>query len=349
MTRLKRSDLCGHCLRRQRHGKGFSYRWDTGDPVDPATKERIQELAIPPAWKAVWICPWPNGHIQALGVDARGRRQYRYHDVWRVHRDREKFVRVLNFARSLPTLRQIVERDLATNDIGKDRILACTVRLLDEGCFRIGGEQYVEENETFGLATLRKEHVQVSGRALRFTYPAKGSVERIIEVRDSEVSNVLQCLKRRRSGDGHLFAYKEGGRWVDLKSADINEYIKEAVGEEYSAKDFRTWSATMLAAMVLARGTPRLNPGNTTRKRIISSAVKEVAEYLGNTPAVCRKSYIDPRVIDRFESGETVASAIRTLEEVTMPLTGAGRTRVETAVVALLGEEEAKRGSSVAA
>ena len=348
MPRLRRSDLTGHCIHRRRCGQGFSYRWDVGEPIDASTKDRIKSLAIPPAWEEVWICPWPNGHIQALGTDARGRRQYLYHDAWRVHRDREKFERMLSFASSLATLRRRVKRDIATEELSKVRVLACAVRLLDEGCFRIGGEQYADENETFGVATLRKEHVQVAGRMLRFTYPAKGSIERIMEVQDPEACSIVTTLQHRRSRDGHLFAYKEGGRWVDLKSTDVNAYIKEIVGAEFSAKDFRTWSGTMLAAVVLARATPAKHLGRTTRNRIISSAVKEVAEYLGNTPIVCRKSYIDPRVIDLFTSGETVAGAIDALDDVTPPFPCSERARIEAAVIALLQEDKGQETLGVA-
>jgi len=339
MSRLRRSDLTGYCIQRRRCGKGFSYRWDVGEPIDTSTKERINSLAIPPAWEEVWICPWPNGHIQALGTDARGRRQYLYHDAWRLHRDREKFERVLIFAGSLATLRRRVKRDIANDELTKARVLACAVRLLDEGCFRIGSEQYTDENETFGLATLRKEHVRVVGNTLSFTYPAKGSIERSMEVHDPQAASLVHLLKNRRSADGHLFAYKEGTRWVDLTSSDVNAYIKEIVGTEFSAKDFRTWSGTMLAAVVLARATTTKRIGTTTRNRIITSAVKEVAEYLGNTPTVCRKSYIDPKVIDRFTSGETVEDIIETLGTLTPPFPRSARTRIETAVIALLLDE----------
>jgi DNA topoisomerase IB len=349
MPRLRRSDLSGHCIHRRRRGKGFSYRWDGGEPIDDSTKGRIKSLAIPPAWEEVWICPWPNGHIQAMGTDARGRRQYLYHDAWRVHRDREKFERVLSFASSLATLRRRVNRDIAIDELSKVRVLACAVRLLDEGCFRIGGEQYADENETFGLATLRKEHVRVVGNTLSFTYPAKGSIERSMELRDPKAASIVNTLQHRRSRDGHLFAYKQGGRWVDVTSSDINAYIKEMVGTEFSAKDFRTWSGTMLAAVVLARAAPTKHIGKTARNRIISLAVKEVAEYLGNTPIVCRKSYIDPKVIDRFTSGETVVGTIEALGHITPPFPRSARTRIETAVIALLQEDEGQGTLGVAA
>jgi DNA topoisomerase IB len=349
MPRLRRSDLSGQCIHRRRCGTGFSYRRDGGEPIDDSTKERIKSLVIPPAWEEVWICPWPNGHIQAMGTDARGRRQYLYHAAWRVHRDREKFERVVSFASSLAALRRRVNRDIAMEDLGKVRVLACAVRLLDEGCFRIGGEQYAEENETFGLATLRKEHVSIVGNTLSFTYPAKGSIERSMEVRDPKAASIVSSLQHRRSRGGHLFAYKQGDRWVDLKSSDVNAYIKEIVGTEFSAKDFRTWSGTMLAAVVLARAAPTKHVGNTARNRIISSAVKEVAEYLGNTPTVCRKSYIDPKVIDRFTSGETVAGTIEALGQVTPPFPRSARTRIETAVIALLQDGDGQETVSVAA
>lgn len=344
MARLRRSDLSGgHCIRRRRAGPGFSYRWDTGDPVDGDTRRRIQALAIPPAWTDVWICPWPNGHIQAVGTDAKGRRQYRYHDAWREHRDREKFRRILTFAQALPGVRRQVAADLDQEGLPRTRVLACAVRLLDEGCFRIGSEQYAEENETFGLATLRREHVTVSGSTLHFDYPAKGSIDRELEVDDPAAAAVVALLKKRRGGGGHLFAYRDGRRWVEMASSEVNAYIKDIAGDDYSAKDFRTWSGTVHAAAVLARSDPAAAPSAAARKRLVVAAVKETAAYLGNTPAVCRKSYIDPGVVDRFDAGETIAAALRRVKDPTAPLRSADRQRVEAAVLSLLGAERAGR------
>jgi DNA topoisomerase IB len=262
-------------------------------------------LAIPPAWTDVWICPWSNGHIQAVGTDAAGRHQYRYHDQWRIERDKAKFDRVLEFAAALPNLRKRVGRDLEADGLSRDRVLAAIVRLLDVGFFRVGGEEYAHEHETFGVASLRKEHVRIDDGAMVFHYPAKASVERIVEVRDVQACDVVAALRRRRSGGANLFAYRQGRRWVEVHAQDVNEYIKGIVGNDFSAKDFRTWSATVVAAAALAEQEPAPDSG-TGRHQAVRDAVAEVAEHLGNTPAVSRSSYIDPRVVERFEDGETI-------------------------------------------
>ncbi len=250
---------------------------------DPDVRERIEELAIPPAWQDVWICPYPMGHIQATGVDAAGRKQYRYHDRWRQRQDAAKFDEMLGFARSLPRVRASVERDLAREEMDRARVLACALRLLDRGFFRIGSESYAEENETYGLATMKKGHVQVDGERVRFDYAAKGKQQRVESFVDPSVAEVVEQLKRRRGGSDELLAYKDGGRWQDVKSQDINEYLKEITGADFSAKDFRTWSATVLAAWFLALAGPT-TAAKTARKRVQARVVKEVAKHLGNTP-----------------------------------------------------------------
>ena len=278
-------------------------------------RRRIDELAIPPAWEDVWICPYPMGHIQATGVDAAGRKQYRYHERWRQRRDAEKFDEMLDFARALPDLRRQVERDLDRGEMNRERVLACALRLLDRGFFRIGSESYAEENDTYGLATMKKRHASVDGGLVIFDYEAKGKQRRIQSFVDSEAAEVVDRLKRRRAGDDELLAYKEGGRWRDVKSQDINDYLKEITGAAFSAKDFRTWSATVLAAWFLALSAQ--DPAaKTSRKRQQAQVVKEVAKHMGNTPAVCRSSYIDPRIFDRHDGGMTIAGATELLEEV---------------------------------
>jgi DNA topoisomerase IB len=276
--------------------------------ADQQTLDRIRALAVPPAWTHVWICPWPNGHIQAVGTDAAGRRQYRYHDQWRVERDREKFDRTVDFAAGLPGLRAQVRRELAANGLGRERVLAAIVRLLDVGLFRIGGEEYADEHETFGVASLRKEHVSFRNGATVFKYEAKGSIERVVEIRDAPTSEVVRALHRRRSGGPNLFVYKEGRRWVEIHANDVNDYIKEAMGDQFSAKDFRTWSGTVLAAAALAEEEPVSEP--SARRKAVTKAVAKVAEHLGNTPAVSRSAYIDPRVVERFEEGETIEATL---------------------------------------
>ncbi len=279
--------------------------------TDDEVLARIHDLVIPPAWKDVWICPYPGGHIQATGVDQRGRKQYLYHRAWRERRDQEKFDEMLRFARALPVLRGRVDRDLGREDTGYERILATAVRLLDRGFFRIGSEDYAVENETYGLATMRKKHVALRGDLLRFDYPAKSGKQRVQRVVDPEVASVVQHLKRRRGGGEELLAYKRGRAWQDVKSADINAYIKEITGEDFSAKDFRTWGATVLAAVALAVSPAR--ESTTARKRAVTRAIKEVAHHIGNTPAVARASYVDPRVIDRYLDGLTIAPALEDL------------------------------------
>ncbi len=283
---------------------------------DPRTLERIRELAIPPAWREVWICPDENGHIQATGVDARGRKQYRYHDRWRERRDRRKFEEMIGFARALPDLREHVERDLRRRKPGRDRVLACAVRMLDRGFFRIGSEGYAEENQTYGVATLRRAHAAVSGALVTFDYRGKGGQRIVQEIEDPRLAGLVGELKRRRGGGPELLAYKNGRFWRDVRSEDINAYVKAATGGEYTAKDFRTWNATVLCAMALAAGA-REGPveSRAARARLKRLAVKQVSRLLGNTPAVCRSSYIDPRVFDRFDGGLTIGGVFDALPE----------------------------------
>jgi DNA topoisomerase-1 len=310
VARLKRVDCSGPGIRRRRRGKGFEFLDEEGRRIaEPSVVERIRDLAIPPAWGEVWICPYPMGHIQATGVDAAGRKQYRYHDRWRERRDREKFESMVRFARALPRLRRRVAKDLPRQGMPRDRALACAVRLLDRGFFRIGSEDYAEENDTYGIATMQRRHVTVAGDQVSFDYEAKGGRRRLQSVDDPEVAEIVNVLQRRRGGGDKLLAYKNGRRWADVRSPDINDYVKEAAGEEFSAKDFRTWSGTVLAAVALAVSGPAA-ASKTSRRRAKTRAIKEVARYLGNTPTVARSSYIDPRVFDRFDGGLTIAGAL---------------------------------------
>jgi DNA topoisomerase IB len=303
-------DCNGPGMRRRRAGKGFTYLEASGARItDDEVVARIKSLAIPPAWEDVWICSDPNGHIQATGVDAKGRRQYRYHDEWRAARDREKHDRILEFAKRLPALREQVAKDIALDGMPKERVLACAVRLLELGFFRIGGEAYAEENDTYGLATIRKIHVRVRGDLLEFDYDAKSGQRRQCQVADPEVRAVVTTLRRRKApADAELLAYKDGRGWVDIKSSDINEYVQGLVGEKFSAKDFRTWVGTVLAAVGLA--TEEGGDSPTARKRAVASVVKDVSAHLGNTPAVARSAYIDPRVVELFEKDKTVEDAL---------------------------------------
>jgi DNA topoisomerase I len=337
MARLKRADCSGPGIRRRRRGKGFEYLDDQGRRVtEPSVLERIGELAIPPAWEEVWICPYPMGHIQATGTDAAGRKQYRYHDKWRERRDAEKFEEMTDFARALPRLRERVAHDIKRPGMPREKVLACAMRLLDRGFFRIGSENYAEENDTYGIATMRKDHVEIEGDRVTFDYEAKGGQRRVQAIGDPEVAEIAQTLKRRRGGGAELLAYKARGRWVDVKSADINAYLKQATGGDFSAKDFRTWSGTVLAAVALAVAGMAAG-SKSSRKRAKARAVKEVSRYLGNTPAVCRASYIDPRVFDRFDGGITIGGALPELVEDTAAWPHVQRA-VEEAVLELLAD-----------
>jgi DNA topoisomerase-1 len=334
--RLRRSDCSEPGLSRVRRGRGFSYLDRRGRRIkDPGVLERIKDLAVPPAWEDVWLCPDPLGHLQATGVDAAGRRQYLYHPRWRERRDREKFEHMLSFAKRLPRLRRRLAATLqADADPSRERVLAGAVRLLDIGLFRVGGEQYADEDGGIGLATVRNEHVSFEDGAAAFDFPGKGGVRRVQVIDDPISVELLKVLKRRRGGPSELLAYRERRRWRDVRSDDINEYLKEQLGEEFSAKDFRTWNATVMAAVTLA--TDGRDAGSkTARKRAINAAVRAVAELLGNTPAVARRSYIDPRVFDRYQSGWTITGALERIPELDVA-DDRVRTRVERAVVDLL-------------
>jgi DNA topoisomerase IB len=316
MVRLKRVSCSGPGIHRVRSGKGFRYVDAAGHPVkDPAVLERIRSLVLPPAWADVWICSLTNGHVQATGVDVRGRRQYRYHDAWRAQRDLAKHDRILDFASRLPAARERMREDLQGDDLGRIRVLACAVRLLDLGFFRIGGEQYAAENSSYGLATLRKEHVRVDRQGeITLEFPGKSGKLWQRTLAEPEVCAVVSALKRRRGGDDELLAYQnDSGTWVDVKSGDINGYLREVTGGDDTAKDFRTWSATVMAAVGLAVSTHAVSA--TARQRAVTRVVKEVADKLGNTPAVCRSSYIDPRIIDLYADGVTIAPDLEALGE----------------------------------
>jgi DNA topoisomerase I len=341
VSRLRRADCSGPGITRRRRGRGFEYFDENGNRVeDPGVLERIRELVIPPAWQEVWICPYPHGHIQAVGTDAAGRRQYRYHDRWRERRDQEKFDEMLDFARALPRLRKVATGHLRLEGLPRERVLAGAVRLLDRGFFRIGGEDYAENNGTYGLATMKKHHATLGeNRIVTFDYEAKGGAQRVQSIVDEDVYELVRDLKRRRSGDDELLAYRSCDGWVDVKSPDINAYIKEHTGGDFSAKDFRTWNATVLAAVGLAV-SGRAAGSPSARKRAITRAIKEVAYYLGNTPAVCRASYIDPRVFDRYRDGVTIGGAIDALGEEDALGGPDAQGPVEAAVLDLLEERE---------
>ncbi|WP_280253262.1 DNA topoisomerase IB [Nocardia abscessus] len=305
-TRLRRSSPYKGGVERVRRGRGFSYRTVDGEPVDEATVERIRGLAIPPAWRKVWICPHEHGHIQAVGVDAAGRRQYLYHEQWRKDRDEEKFDRVLALAARLPEIRAQVREDLALRGSVRRRVEAVAIDLVDRGVFRVGGEEYAEENGTRGVATLLREHVHVAGEQMHFDYVAKGGIRRRVSVRDPLLAKAVRTLLRSKSDSDRLLVYRDGGRYGELRADDINLRFRELAACECSVKDLRTWQATVLAAA--AFGSIERPPGHRARKHAIREVMDEVAAALGNTPAVAQASYVDPRVVTAFEDGTTVAA-----------------------------------------
>jgi len=311
---LTRSELTAPGIRRRRSGRGFRYFAADGTPLaDAVALARIKALVIPPAWEDVWICPREDGHIQAVGTDVAGRRQYRYHDRWRDQQDREKFDRMLEFGRALPRVRTTSERHLRGRELSRERVLAAAVRLIDLGFFRSGSDEYAADNGTFGLATIRREHVTCHLDEITFEYVGKSGKRHVQTVADDLASPVVRRLKRRRSFPDcdDLLVFRSGSRWHNVTAGNINDYLRDISGGDFTAKDFRTWHATVLAAVGLAVSEAAESP--TARKRAITRVVHEVADYLGNTPAVARASYIDPRVIARYEDGITIASSLADL------------------------------------
>ena len=309
MVRLRRSSPDVPGWSRRRAGKGFVYVDQDGDRLPAADAQRVKDLVIPPAWQDVWVCPWPNGHLQAVGTDDAGRRQYLYHPDWRTRRDGEKFRKMLDFGKALSRAREQVLLDLGAEGMTQERACAVAVRLLDLGYFRIGNEEYAEENNSFGLTTLERRHVRREGKALVFQFTGKSGIEHTITIDDPGAVEALEVMRRRRSGDDRLLAWKDGRRWRQVDSSLVNEYVGRTTGMEATAKDFRTWHATVIAAASLAEaGVPS---SKTARKRTVVAAMKEVAEYLGNTPALARSAYVDPRVVDAYEEGHTIEAATK--------------------------------------
>lgn len=333
MPRLRKVSPQSKGWTRRRAGKGFVYLDENGERLGPDDVARIRSLAIPPAWENVWICPLPQGHIQAVGTDVAGRRQYLYHPVWRLKQDQTKFDRVLSAAAKLPAARRRILTDIALEGMPRSRAAATAVRLLDLGYFRIGNDAYTQDNGSFGLTTLERQHVRRRGDVIVFTFVGKSGIEHTIEIDDAYAIAALDRMRRRKSASKRLLAYRDARRWADLDSTAVNGYLNELLGGELTAKDFRTWHATVLAAVALAASD---EPGDTkaSRKRAIKAAVDEVAGYLGNTPTIAKNSYIDPRVLDRYETGSTIdvdPSRYRTPER--------RQAAVEKAVLALLADD----------
>jgi DNA topoisomerase IB len=343
LSGLRRVELTEPGIGRVRRGRGFQYRTADGDSVtDRRELARLRALAVPPAWTDVWICTDTEGHIQAVGVDAAGRRQYVYHDRWREARDRAKFDRVLRLARRLPTVREEVTGSLAAGGLGRDRVLAGALRMMELGAFRVGGDQYTPEDDeddegSFGLATLRVEHVRRARGAVRVSYPAKGGAWRDVALRDPELHRLVGALLRRGGAapEQDLLVYRNGRSWHDVRAEDVNEYLKQLAGDEFTAKDLRTWHATVLSAVTLAGVDADSARTARGRKLALAQSFRDVAEHLGNTPAVARRSYVDPRVGAAFERGRTVERAVR---RAARQAEGAeqSRTIIESAVIRLL-------------
>ncbi|KAA0071884.1 DNA topoisomerase IB [Rhodanobacter sp. T12-5] len=296
-------------IRRRRHGKGFGYRSVDGKPIsDPDELQRIRALAIPPAYADVWICANPRGHLQATGRDARGRKQYRYHAHWRQLRDHGKFDRVLAFGDVLPALRRRVRRDLARPGLPREKVLALLVRLLDDTLIRIGNESYTRANGSYGLTTLRSRHVRAERDRLRFAFRGKSGQEHEVELSDKRLARIVHRMQQLPGQ--RLFQYlDDDGRRQPIDSGEVNAYLRDACGEDFSAKDFRTWGGTVQAAGALACTPLPKQGGERARRAVLAAAIKQVAAILGNTPVVCRASYIHPQIIEGWQDG-SLARAI---------------------------------------
>jgi DNA topoisomerase I len=304
---LVRSDPRGPGIRRARRGDGFRYCDTTdADLTEAATLARIAALAIPPAWTNVWISADPLGHIQATGVDSRGRTQYRYHQLWREQRDVQKFQHMLRFAGALPALRTATVHDLSRRGLDQFRVAAGAVRLIDLGLFRLGGERYAELDHHYGAATLEKRHVSVRRDSVVFDYIAKEGKQRAITVTDPAVLSTVRALVRSGNDLDALFCWQDGDAWHPLHSHDVSAYIAEHAGGHYTAKEFRTWNATVLMALLLANAGPAASARRA--RSVIAASIKAVASWLGDTPAVARAAYIDPRLISRYESDGALAA-----------------------------------------
>src|ERR1700691_1218944 len=326
---LTRSDPHGPGIVRERSSGGFRYCDLSGAEVtNPETLHRISALGIPPAWKDVWISPDPLGHIQATGVDARGRTQYRYHQRWREQRDAQKFEHMLRFAGALPGLRANLAHDLGRRRLDRDRVAASAVRLIDLGLFRIGGEKYAELDHHYGVTTLCKQDVTVTRDGVTFDYIAKEGKRRTISVADRGVRTVVRALIGSDNDLDPLFCFRDGDGWRPLRSHQVSSYIATRAGGHFTAKEFRTWNATVLMALLLADADPA--PTARGRKSAITGGIRGVADWLGDTPAVARGSYIDPRVISRYESEGRLATIPR------LPAVLPAAAEAEAAVAALL-------------
>jgi DNA topoisomerase I len=304
----------GSGIRRVRRGKGFAYQLANGKAVRAApVLKRIRALAIPPAWEDVWICPRAGGHLQATGRDARGRKQYRYHARWRVVRDEAKYQDLLAFARALPRLRKHVARDLAARDLTRDKVVATVIRIMERTAVRVGNDAYAEANGSYGLTTLLDRHATIRGKALELSFRGKSKQHQRARLDDAQLARIV---KRCRDLPGQrLFQYRdERGRLCAVTSSDVNTYLRRAMGGHFSSKSFRTWAATVFATTLLTRA--EAPESERARKSAVSRVIERVAEQLGNTPAVCRKSYVHPAVLEAFTDGSLPAWTLRSRRRV---------------------------------
>ncbi|HET7428257.1 MAG TPA: hypothetical protein VFJ66_02310 [Gaiellales bacterium] len=333
-------------IRRRKRGKGFQYIAPDGSTVrDEETLERIRTLAIPPAWTEVWICRSANGHLQATGRDARGRKQYRYHPRWREVRDETKYHRMLAFGEALPRIRREVTKHLSRTTLSRERVLAAVVRLLDETTIRVGNDEYARENDSYGLTTIRDSHVEVEGSRLSFRFRGKSGKEHDIAIEDPRVARVVRGCQDLPGQE--LFAYvDDDGEVVDVDSADVNDYLREISGADFTAKDFRTWTGTVLAAWALHDLGAFASKREATKQ--VVAAVETVAQKLGNTPAVCRSCYVHPDVFEAHLDGTLISVLAENAAEQINGGELSGLTRQEAAVLGLLSARLQSAAASAA-
>jgi DNA topoisomerase-1 len=319
-------------IRREQASKFVRYRYPIGEIVrDEQVLGRIRSLAIPPAWQKVWICPDPAGHLQATGLDARGRKQYRYHRRWREVREETKYTRMISFAKALPRIRARVARDLSLHGLHRQKVLATVVRLLELSLIRVGNEEYERENESFGLTTLKNRHVNVYGSEISFHFRGKSGKQHRIDVRDRKLAQIVRRCQDLPGQD--LFMYvDENGKAQDINSTDVNDYVKETTGENFTAKDFRTWAGTMLAALALQE-FEKFDSKTQAKKNVIK-AIESVAARLGNTPSICKKCYVHPHVLEGYLDGTLVKALSGRAQKLSASLHNLGPE--EAAVLALL-------------
>ena len=320
-------------IERKRAGKHFSYIGLDGKPIhDQEVLRRIRSLAIPPAWTAVWICPYPNGHIQAIGRDKRGRKQYRYHPRWREVRDESKYGKMLVFGRVLPAIRERVEADLRRRGLPRERVLAAVVRLMETTLFRIGNTEYAKANKSYGLTTLRNRHVEIEGSHIHLNFRGKHGIRHETDINDRRLARIIKDCRDLPGYELFQYLDEEGNRHT-IDSADVNDYLREISGEEITAKDFRTWAATNLAALALQEF--ELFDTEAKRKRAVVRAVENVAKHLGNTPAICRRCYIHPAIFDGYLDG-TLLTTLKDQTQTYLAENVAGMSAEEAAVTAFL-------------